>query len=392
MTDDTAQFLLTTRGAEAATLAAGFPDDPLKAGTELRRRFPEVAPSHLAAAVELTEARVRARGSYARADELYFTRAGLEMATGERVARHRAVRFAGSGRVVDACSGIGGDAMALAAVTDRLVCVDTDRAHLRFCRENCRITSGREPETLARDVREIGGILGGADALFIDPARRKGGRRAHGLTAMEPPIEVVLSLLSVPGRGAAKLSPALDPAGIPGGCELEWVSDADGLKEAVLWYGDLRRAGTTVSLLHRGCTVSDGDLPPGDAPVGAPGAYLFEPDPALIRSGLLARAAASCGMRLLDPHIAYCTADELSESPLFRGYRVIARERWSRRRFREILAAHGAGRVTVKKRGFPLTPEEVTAGLSLSGDREAVVVLTRIGDGHVMFLVEPMGS
>jgi hypothetical protein len=390
MTDDAAQFLMTAQGAEATALASGFPDDPLKAGTELRRRFPDVAPSHLAAAAELAEARVRADGIYARADELYFTRAGLEMATGERVAIHRAERFAGLKRVVDACSGIGGDAMALAAVADRLVCVDTDQAHLRFCVENCRITAGRKPEPVARDVRDIGDALDGADALFIDPARRKGGRRAHGLTDMEPPIDVVLSLLVVPGRGAAKLSPALDSVGIPDGCELEWVSNATGLKEAVLWYGDLRRAVTTVSLLHRDCTVSDADLPRHEAPVDAPGAYLFEPDPALIRSGLLRRAASSCGMWMLDPHIAYCTADNPVESPLFRGYRVIERERWGRSRFREMLNAHGAGRVTVKKRGFPLTPEEVTAGLSLNGDSEAVVILTRIGDGHVMFLVEPV--
>ncbi len=392
MTGAAARFLLSPAGREAADIAARHPGDSLRAGAELRRRYPDTDPAYLAAAVELSETRRRASGSYDRAGDLFFTREGLEMATGPRAAAHRAERFRGLGTVVDACSGIGGDAMVLAPVAHRLICVDTDPAHLLFCVENCRIAAGVLPEALQGDIRNLLPDTGADGALFIDPARRRAGRRTSGLTDMEPPIGVVLDLLGRAGRGAAKLSPALDPQALAGVGELEWVSDADGLKEAVLWYGDLRRAAATVTLLHRGLSLNEADFPTSGAPVTGPGGFLYEPDPALIRSGLLSRAAAAAGMTLLDEYIAYCTADAAVQSPLFAGYRILESDRFGMKRLDRMLASYGAGRVTIKKRGFPKTPEEVIAGLRLRGDRDAVVVIARIGDGHRMFLVEPLGG
>src|SRR5947209_4506430 len=85
--------------AEADALA---PSDAtlLACVSRLQKRF---GPALTRAAVETALLRRRARDKFARAGALYFTRAALEQASGEAVARHRARRFAGLGRVGDFC-------------------------------------------------------------------------------------------------------------------------------------------------------------------------------------------------------------------------------------------------------------------------------------------------
>ena len=148
--------------------------------------------------------------------------------------------------------------------------------------------------------------------------------------------------------------------------------------------------GTTVTLLHRGASLRDTDLPVGEPEAGPPGAYLYEPDPALIRSGLLGRKAASLGMRMLDPEIAYTTSDEQVRDPFFNAYRVLRAFPFGLKRLNGELNAMDVGRVTVKKRGFPLLPEEVIRKLKLKGSGSAIVVLTRRGKEHLAMIVEAL--
>ncbi len=77
--------------------------------TQLRREFSDRL---VRGAFALCELRRRGTAKFSRAAEMWFDRQGLEQATSEPVARHKARRF--SGEVLDLCSGIGGDCLALA--------------------------------------------------------------------------------------------------------------------------------------------------------------------------------------------------------------------------------------------------------------------------------------
>ncbi|MHB9029547.1 MAG: class I SAM-dependent methyltransferase [Candidatus Latescibacterota bacterium] len=389
MTLSAARFLLSPPGREIAAAVRNRASDPLAAGRFLRREHPEVPPEHLAAAVELAQTRERARGKFDHAGEMFFTREALEQASDRRVAAHRAERFRGLGNVMDACSGIGGDAIALGNVAERLTCVDCDPARLLFCGENLRV-HGIEARLVQADVLELKECLGEYDALFIDPSRRPGGKRTLDVLAMEPPLDRVEELLSAVPRGAAKLPTSVRPQDISIPHELEWVSLEDGLKEATLWTGGFRRGAVSVSLLHRGAFLRDADLPLTEPEVGEPGAYLHEPDPALIRSGLLGRKAASLGMRLLDREIAYTFTDQPVQDPFFDSYRVRESMPFNLKRLNAALNAMDAGRVTIKKRGFPLLPEEVIRKLKLKGSGNATVVLSRRGGEHLALIVDPL--
>jgi hypothetical protein len=62
------------------------------------------------------------------------------------------------------------------------------------------------------------------------------------------------------------------------------------------------------------------------------------------------------------------------------------------KRLKAYLRERGVGRLTVKKRGTAVTPEQLRAQLSLKGDAEATLVLTRVGGAQHVLVVEPLGG
>jgi hypothetical protein len=97
--------------------------------------------------------------------------------------------------------------------------------------------------------------------------------------------------------------------------------------------------------------------PPESAPLSEPRAWLVEPDPAILRAGLVQDAAASVGGFMLDETIAYFTTDAPPDSPWLRAWRVLDWMPFNLKRLRAYLRQHHVGAVTVKKRGSPIAPE-----------------------------------
>src|SRR5439155_16373384 len=125
------------------------------------------------------------------------------------------------------------------------------------------------------------------------------------------------------------------------------------------------------------------------APVGPVGRWLSEPDGAVIRAHLVAELAATLDGRLADPDIAYVYADRPAPTPFARGYRVLEVLPFSVKRLRAVLRQRGVGRLTVKKRGSALDPDQLRKAMRLSGTGEATVVLTRVAGAPTALLVEP---
>jgi hypothetical protein len=89
-------------------------DDPagLRLGTELRAAYPV---DLVVDALAQHELRLPGRAKFSRAMDMFFTRAGLEQATAEVIARHRNARYQGAARLADLCCGIGGGSGSRAA-------------------------------------------------------------------------------------------------------------------------------------------------------------------------------------------------------------------------------------------------------------------------------------
>ena len=141
------QELLARLAAEPLT-----PDSELRVITQLRKQYD---PALVTAAIHQSQLRVRAREKFSRADAMYFTRAGLEQASTERMAAHHADRYATLGPMAELCTGIGGDLIALARGR-QVRAVDLDPVHLRLAKINAHAYGvGDGVSTVLADVRDV---------------------------------------------------------------------------------------------------------------------------------------------------------------------------------------------------------------------------------------------
>ncbi|MCL2454798.1 MAG: SAM-dependent methyltransferase [Micrococcales bacterium] len=345
-------------------------------------------------AAALTQSRLRAKardklGDFA--DGMLFTPAGLEQATRLDVAAHHARRYrdAGVTTVADLTCGIGADTMAFAGVGLRVLAADTDEATAAVATVNLR----HFPEVTIHHTDGLSLDLSQVEAVWADPSRRRrSGSRVFDPAAFSPPLDQVLALRDrVPALGV-KLGPGLAHSQVPADALAQWVSADGDVVEVGLWFGPLAPEGPgrsalvlTAGAAHQVAAGPDG---PPRALVGPVGAYLYEPDGAVIRAGLVSQVAADVGGRLIDPTIAYLTTDHRAQTPVATGYRVLDDLPFGVKTLRAYLRERGVGRLEVKKRGTAVTPEALRAQLALRGDGAATVVLTRVAGAQRVLVVE----
>jgi SAM-dependent methyltransferase len=341
-------------------------------------------------ALETVLLRARAEKKFSRAREMFFTREGLEQASAEPLSRHRAARFRGLERIADLGCGIGGDTLALAERAP--VCaVDRDELRLRMARENLRAYAPVRPvrfllADLLRPVFSAAARKG--MAFFCDPSRREDSRRVFSVRRYGPPLaEIVRRYGESDAALCVKISPGVRWEEIEAEpCEVEFVSFDGELREAVLWYGPLRTAIRRATILPADATMTEAE--PSSNAISPPRAVLYEPDPSLLRAGLVRQLAARLGAARIDPEIAYLTAGEFHPTPWARAYRIEEAMPFGLKRLRQWLRARGVGRVTVKKRGSPLEPDDLERQLKLRGEESRILFLTKVGGKPYVLIAE----
>ncbi|CAN5230961.1 class I SAM-dependent methyltransferase [soil metagenome] len=362
------------------TARAGIESD-LALGTRLRKSYDVEL---VAAAVTQAHLRGKARAKFGDdAARMYFTHDSLEQSTRSVVAAHRSARLAASAAsVVDLGCGIGGDLIAFARAGMRVRGIDLDEVRATIARANLAAL-GLTGTVVVGDA--TGTALGDDEATFIDPARRDGAGRKFDPRAFQPPWDVVTRLLET--RGVAKTMPGIAHDLVPLGVEAEWVSDGGDLVEACLWGRDFATVERRVTVLPTGATLTDAD-DPGDHTTHAVGDFLYEPDDAVGRAGLVTAVAAAVGGWIVDPHIAYVSSDALHQTPFATAYRVLEELPFREKQLKAALRAHDVGPLTIKKRGVDIVPERLRKTLGLTGSHTATIVMTRVEGTGRAYLVE----
>jgi hypothetical protein len=388
---------------------------------ELNRLRRSYTAEQARAAVEQSVLRRRAVAKFPQAERLFFLREALEQASAYPVAVYRAQRFAAFASVSDCCCGIGGDAFAFAQAGLHVVASDRDALRLAIATANAdALGLADRIDFITRDL--LLQAPPAATSLFCDPGRRHDGKRRFAVEAYQPPLSHILGWRAQFPDLAVKLAPGvdLDELATYKPLEIDFVSLDGELKEATLYSGALASAERRATLLriqknaesteHRAQSenqelrtenqVDDaeangrGMLRPNDSPdirifsmtgilspltshLSPPLAYLYEPDPAVIRASLVRDLAAQLDAAQLDADIAYFTADTASDTPFARRWRVLEWQPFNLKQLRSRLRTLDAGPVTVKKRGSPLDTDSLARQLSGDGETPLVVVLTK---------------
>jgi hypothetical protein len=353
--------------------------------TQLSHQYP----SELARlALELAILRREAAAKFPFASRLYLTREAMQQASAYAVSTYRCQRLRPFTRLADLGCSVGGDTLALAAQAPTLG-IDLDGLRLAMARANLEALGLNERASfLQADLRRPLPLAPGSDlALFFDPARRAQGRRVYSVRAYQPPLAIVQAWLSRFPALAVKISPGVRREEIhPYDAELEFISLHGELKEAVLWFGPLKTVPSRATLLPGAHSLVALEGAPPQLPLHEPQAYLYEPDPAVLRAGLVASLGQSLGAAQLDADIAYLTGDQPLETPFARRWTVEDWFPFQLKRLREALRQRQVGQVVVKKRGSPLQPEALIRDLRLAGDQQRVVFLTHLRGRPIVIL------
>jgi hypothetical protein len=335
--------------------------------------------------------RFRAKSKFGEfATQMLFTEAGLEQASRLAVAAHHADRFLKHGitSVTDLGCGIGADSLAFATMGLRVVAVEKDPETAALAAfnlapfENAKVELG--------DAQEFNPDT---QALWFDPARRNletktESRQMVSPSDFSPDLDWVFSQARLKPTGV-KLGPAFPHELIPEDCEAQWVSHQGDLVELSLWFGSLGKSGRSALMLgetsHQ-LSAEEVEL----APVGELSAYLFEPDPSLIRSGLMGNLANQLGLWSISPGIAYLSGSEVVSSPWLKTYEVLEVLPLDEKRLAAWCRENDIGIVEIKKRGVDITPEALRPKLKLKGAGAVTMVLTKVGDARRALICRPI--
>ena len=384
--------LRTGAGAELLeqAMSAFATTDALTLGSRLRARGHP--PDLVAAALTQAELRQRAVAKLGpEAGGLFFTTHGLEQATRRSVADHRAQRVVATLRhgaaVADLCCGIGGDLLALARVGLDVIGVELDPLTAAVARANLEVLglTNRarlvEADATTVDRSAYAGVV-------CDPARRTARGRVFEPDAYAPPWAFVEEVLS--GTACVKVAPGIPHERLPAGVEAEWVSDRGDVTEAALWSGAMAGpARRRATVLPADATLTEAD-DPGPGPLSGPLGYLYEPDGAVIRAGLVTAVAAMVHGHLVDGRIAYVTSERLVATPFARAFRVRDALPYDEKSLRAWVRSHNIGTLTIKKRGVGVEPEQLRRRLRPRGSAAATLVVTRVAGKATVLVVEPL--
>ena len=375
-----ARYLVSNRGREAlqalppefATLSIN------QLASQLRKQH---APEESSALAEQVTLRSRATGRLDDPASWLLTAEGLEMMTHPLVARRRGSRLAQLGLpVADLTCGLGGDLRASAAAGLETVGCDRTPATALLASANVPGASVVVADATSPPLQLAN------RAVVLDPSRRGPSGRRFDPAAFSPTWTAALELLECAAAGVMKAPPGIDHQHIPPAAEAEFVQVGRSMREATLWTGAGAAPGLRRAVLLRSSSALPCELDstaPESSPECTPvGRFVFDPESCVTRAGLVRHlahrlSASGSAVTMLDPQIAYLTGHFAAFDPLCATFEVLDIVPFSVARLKSRLRERRWRPGEVRRRAFPVEPDELQRQLGkIEGDPVALLLTT----------------
>ncbi len=329
------------------------------------------------AALAVHEGRQRAAGLLPDADQLWLTRVGLEQCTAVEVATHKAKRFAEFDDVFDLCCGIGVDASAIAEHA-KVTAIDAVAAMCLRTEWNAEVWKrAHNIQTQCADVTDIDWS---GKVVHVDPDRRaESDRPAKRLELYQPDLVWMQQLTRNAAGGGIKVSPASNFLQKFPGCEIELISLKGECREATVWFGSTAgEHAFRATALPSGESISADPLSVWTNVVPAAADYIFDPDPAIVRSGLIDVMAEQHSMQRLDAEEEYLTGSACVTSGFVTGFRIEAVLSGNIKDLKQYLRKDPSTHYEIKCRRIPTKADVVRRQLPTGGAAPRVIFFARI--------------
>jgi len=361
---------------------------------QLKAEYPELPIPDLLSHYALQK---RGRGKFSRANEMIFTATGVEQSSSEVLGKYHNRRVGKVNNLADLCCGIGGDLHYLAENRKQVFAVDLDQDTLL-----CAAYNNDNWDNITYLQEKAEDFNHKVDLIFADPDRRPEGVRKLRIEDMKPGLEELLDLYFVKKlcRGMLiKLAPVINYRKV----EKEFFSNWS--KYATQWYswefisenGVMKEillcVGAQSEVIKRKAVLLPAGLElkgNGKEEIAEKGwqKYVFEPDKAIIRAGLVQKLGSELGYQLLDSHLALLTGEQEVSSQYGRLYRLKEILPYKRKVLQKYLREAEAGELVIKTRGFPETVESLRQKFKLKGKKRVIMLIVRMQAGHEVAVLE----
>jgi len=339
------------------------------------------------AALSVHEGRQRAAGFLPNADRLWLTRVGLEQCTALEVATHKAKRFSNFDSVFDLCCGVGVDASAIAEHT-KVTAIDASAAMCLRTEWNTAIWNRADNiQTQCADVTDIDWS---GKIVHVDPDRRaESDRPTKRLELYQPDLVWMQQLTRKAAGGGIKVSPASNFLQKFPGCEIELISLKGECREATVWFGSMAgEHAFRATALPAGESISADPLSAWTNVVPAAAEYIFDPDPAIVRSGLIDVMAERHSMQRLDAEEEYLTSTECVSSGFVTAFRIEAVLSGNIKDLKQYLRKDPSTHYEVKCRRIPTNADVVRRQLPTGSAPPRVIFFARIAGRSTILVTE----
>ena len=330
------------------------------------------------------------------------TRKALQQSTRPQIARYHAQVFSGLNRVLEICTGVGTDTLAISRVVNKVTTIEADPALADYARWNFKAVGASNIEVLAGRAEEIVPQLnlGDFDGLWCDPSRRDaGGKRLKSAEDVEPPLSFIFSLKR-PDICGIKCSPASFIKDLPHNWTREWIGFADECLEQTLWHRKDPKGKPIIDNQVRLFNPDGAWLPQADIsqhsfdnnPPSTHDFFLLEPHAALIRSGQLRSFFHEQLINPLDQsdHCYGWCINPPQNSVFYNQFRVISECPLQPKKIQGLINEFNLGPGTeIKKRGVPIEPDEIRKQLKfITGGSTRVLLLTVSRGKRICYLAD----
>lgn len=394
------EWLVSQSGVDsfkrAAELYETWPQDPAKVSLSLKRSLPNYPVIALNYVLEVFFSRLALKNHAAWAQSGLFINQTRQQASHPLLADWHANRFSNSKTLLEVGTGCGFDTIAMSRKAGKVISLESDELIAEFARYNFALLGISNIEVINTSLKNYADSNNQFDSIWADPARRtKNGERIKNPQHYSPSWSELCSLIERlnPQVAGVKLSASLDRSHLRPEMFAEWIGVADECRELIAWHLSTSKSEHDCASLvdekvswsvYNGCAAQI-------EIEQTSGKFLVEPHGALIRTQALEGFASQNGLLMWDRSIAYMfSLTKPPASPWYRSFKVLEAHEYNERKLQQRLHELNWGsRTEFKKRGFPLTPDQVRSKMKLApSEAFGCVVLTRREEQHFMFLCE----
>ncbi len=370
------------------TLRAWADRDPDRLALEAFQ-YPDLPIREIVTQLKLRRKAVTKFPVWAGTDILYTERA-LEQSSGRVAATHKRQWL--KGRVIDLSGGLGSDIIHCADQITHMVYCDIDPEMCELFHHNSGVLGIAHAEIHCGDGIEILSSFpdNHFDIVYVDPDRRVGKGRSVSLKDASPDITAHLTMMLAKAKTLlVKASPALDPTEaarqLPGLAEYRVVSVDGEVKEVLLFVGrSLVEQPARVATVIRGDSISEfralnekAGVWTGDQP-----AFFCEPDPAVIRAGLVSDVASQFGLMHAHYGSVYLVGSEPQETFPGRSYRIDTILPANFRTVKDWCKQMAITKANIARREFPEHPDAIRKSLKLKDGGDTYLFFTKWQGGY----------